>query len=182
MRYGGRVRLLTLAAVVLSLALGAAGCGGDDDSAASVDEWAEELCTSVQEWMDELQQIGDELGDDLSRESLEASAEDANAVTEDFIESLRDLGPPETESENAIDEELDELADIVENERDEIREAVEDAEGLGGAGTALGAIGASVAEMGNAVEQTLRTIDEADTSGEVRNALDDAESCDELRD
>jgi hypothetical protein len=175
------MKLLALAACVASLALVAAGCGGDDE-ASSTDEWAEELCTLAQDWMDELDRIGDELGGDLSRDALESAADDANAVTDEFIEGLRDLGGPDTESGDAVEEEVDELADVVEEERDEIRESVEGAEGLTEIGAALGTIGASIAAMGTAVEETLRTLDDADPSGEVRTALENAESCDQLTD
>jgi hypothetical protein len=176
------MKLVSLAAVIASLALVAAGCGGDDEEeAGSTDEWAQELCTVAQDWMDELERIGDDLGTDLSRDSLETAADEANAATDDFIESIRDLGGPDTESGNAVEEEVDELADIVEAERDQIRDAVDDAEGLGGVGTALGTIGASIAEMGTAVEETLQTIDDADPSGEVETAIDNAEACDSLR-
>jgi hypothetical protein len=172
-----------LVALVAALALVAAGCGGDDEAASSTDEWAEELCTSVRDWQDELDRIGDDLGDaSLSRDSLEEAADEAETATDEFIERLRDLGAPETESGNAVEEEVEELADIVEEEREAIRESVDDIDGLGGVAEALGTIGASIAEMGTAAEQTLRSIDEADASGEVETALDNAESCDELRD
>jgi chromosome segregation ATPase len=177
------VKVLALLACVASLALVAAGCGGDDEAASSTDEWAEELCTTVQDWQDELDRIGEDLGDaSLSRDSLREAADEAETATDDFIERLRDLGAPETESGNAVEEEVDQLADIVEEEREAIRESIDEADGLGGVAEALGTIGASIAQMGEAAEQTLRSIDEADASGELETALDDAESCDELRD
>lgn len=177
------MRLLALLALVASLAFVASGCGGDDEASGSADEWAEEFCSSVQDWMDELQRIGDDLADaSLSADSLRESAEEADAATDDFVERLRDLGAPETESENAVEEEVDELADVVEQEREEIRDSVDDIEGLGDAADALGRVGASIAAMGGAAEQTLESIDEADATGELETAIDNAESCDELRD
>jgi DNA-binding CsgD family transcriptional regulator len=103
---------LALVAVMAALALVAAGCGGDDEAAASADEWAEELCTSVNEWMDELERIGDDLGEaSLSRDSLRDAAEEADTATDDFVQRLRDLGTPETESAPAglTERELDVL-------------------------------------------------------------------------
>jgi hypothetical protein len=181
-RYGGYVKLLALAACVASLGLVAAGCGGDDSSASSTDEWAEEFCTIVQDWGDELERIGGDLGDpsSLTGDAIRDAGEEADAATDDFVESLRDLGAPDTESGNAVEEELEELADTVEAEREEIREVVDDAEGLGGVGEALGTIGASIGEMGTALQQTLQTLDDADASGELETALENAESCDEL--
>jgi archaellum component FlaC len=177
------MRTLALLLLVASLALVGAGCGGDDEAASSTDEWAEELCTTIQDWMDELEQIGDSIGSELSRDAIEQAADDANAVTDEFVESIRDLGGPDTEAGDAVEEEIDEAADIVEDARDDIRAAIDEAEdgGISGVGTALGQIGASIAAMGNAMEQTLRTIDDADPSGEVQDAIDNSAACDELR-
>ena len=52
--------------LLASLALVAAGCGGDDEpTAAPVDEWADGFCTAISTWTDELEQIRDRF-DDLS--------------------------------------------------------------------------------------------------------------------
>ena len=176
------MRLLVLLACVSSLALVAAGCGGDDSEAGSVDEWAEEFCTTVTTWTDELERIGEDFGNgsSLSLDAIREAGEEADTATEEFAESLRDLGAPDTESGNAVEEELEELADTVEAERDELREVIDEAEGLGGVGQALGAIGTSIGEMGTALEQTVQTLDEAEASGELETALENAESCDEL--
>ena len=176
------MKLVALVLCVASLGLVAAGCGGDDTSTTSADEWAEEFCTIVQDWGDELERIGDELGDvsSLSSDSLEEAAGDADAATEDFVESVRDLGAPDTPSGDAVDQELDELADTVEAEREEIRTAVDDADGLGGAADVVGTIGTSISAMGTALQGTLEALDGADAGGELQTALEDAEACDEL--
>ena len=178
------MRLVALIGCVASLAVLAAGCGGDDDeSASSADVWADEFCSTVQSWADELERIGDELGDvsSLTSESIEQAAEDADAETEDFLEQLRDLGGPDTPSGDAVEQEIEELSDAVDAEREDIRQAVEDASGLAGIAEAVGEVGTSVAEMTAAVQQTLEAIDEADVEGEVRTAIDESEACDDLR-
>lgn len=178
------MRLVALVACIASLTIAAAGCGGDDEESSSADAWAEEFCTTVQSWVDDLEQVRDELGDvsSLTSESIEQAAEDADAVTEDFLQELRDLGGPDTPSGDAIEQEVEELSDTVESEREDIREAVDDISGLGGIAQAVGAVGASVAEMSAALQQALEAIDEADVDGEVRTALDESPACDELRD
>ena len=184
LRYGERVKLVALIACVASLAIVAAGCGGgDDDSASSADVWADEFCTTVQSWADELERVRDELGDvaSLSTDSIEQAAEDADAVTDDFLDEIRDLGGPDTPSGDAIEQEVEELSDTVDAEREDIRQAVEDASGLAGIAEAVGEVGASVAEMTSAVQQALQAIDDADVEGEVRTAIDESASCDELR-
>jgi hypothetical protein len=172
-----------LALLVTVLALLAAGCGGDDgDEASSADVWAEDFCTLVTDWEDELERIRDELGDvaDLSSDALETAAEDADAVTQDLIDNLRDLGAPDTPSGDAVEQEVEELGDTIDAEREEIREAVDDADGLAGLAEAVGVVGASLAAMATALEETLRSIDEADAEGELRTALDESPACEEL--
>ena len=174
-----------LALLVAVLALVVAGCGGDDDDddASSADVWAEEFCTHITDWGNELERIRDELGDvsELSADSLEQAGEDADAVTEDLIDNLRDLGAPDTPSGDAVELEVEELGDTIDAEREEIRAAVDDADGLAGLAEAVGVIGASIAEMTAAVEETLRSIDEADVDGELRTAIDESPACEALR-
>jgi ABC-type transporter Mla subunit MlaD len=176
------MRFLVLVVCVASLALVAVGCGGDDESASSADAWADEFCTTVTEWENELDQIGDELGDvsSFTTESLEQAADDADAATDDLIERLRDLGPPDTPSGDAIEQEVEELSDTVEAEREDIREALDDASGLGGLAEAVGQVGTSIAAMTTELEETLRAIDEADADGEVETAIEESEACDEI--
>jgi hypothetical protein len=179
------MRLLALAACVAAFALVAAGCGGDDDddSASSAAAWAEDFCTTVQGWTDELETIADEVGDasSLSSETLEQAGNDADAATEDFIEELRDLGAPETDSGEAIEAEVEEFSDTVDQEREEIRDAVEDADGLAGLAQVVGVVSSSIASMGSAVQATIEAIDTADVNGEVRQALEDEPACDDLQ-
>jgi hypothetical protein len=176
------MKLLALAACVASLALVAAGCGGDDESTTSADEWAEEFCTIVQNWGDELERIGGELGDisSLSRDSLDEAADEVDTATQDFVDEVRDLGAPDTPSGDAVDQELDELADTVDAEREEIRAAVDDADGLAGVADAVGTISTSISAMGTALQETLQALDTSDAGGELETALEEADSCDQL--
>ena len=178
------MRFIALIACVATLGLVAAGCGGDDgDEASSADVWADEVCTTIQEWADGLDVILEDLGDvsSLSEDAVEEAADEADAVTGDFIQELRDLGAPDTPSGDAIEQEVEELADTVDAEREDVRQAVDGADGLGGVAQAVGEVGASVAEMTAAVEQTLEAIDTADVEGEVRTAIDESAACDALR-
>ena len=165
----------------MALALVAAGCGGDDE-ALPAEEWADEFCTLVQDWQDDLVQIGDELQQDLSTESFEEAAEEANSLTEDFVQDLRDLGAPDTESGDVVEQEVEELGDTVDTEREELRQAVEQADDLGGVAQAIGKVGASIAAMTTAAEETLTAIDNADPGGELTTAVEEAPACDELTD
>jgi hypothetical protein len=171
------MRVLALAVAILALV--AAGCG-DDSEASSTDEWAEEFCTLVNDWQTELEGIGDDLEEDVSQDSIEQAAEDADDVTDSFVDDLRALGGPDTESGDVVEQEVEELGDTVDAEREEIRQAVEDADDLGEVAQAFGQVGASLAAMASAVEETLQSIDAADPGGELRTALEETPACDEV--
>jgi hypothetical protein len=176
------MRSFALAVCLASLALVAAGCGGGGGDAASAEAWADDFCTAVTDWTDELEQLGEELGDvsSLTADSIRQAAEDANTATDDFVERLRDLGAPDTESGDEVESEMNELGDELEAQRDAIQQAVEDAEGLGGAAEAVGKIGTSLAAMGTAIQEALQAVEEADVGGELETALEESEACDEI--
>jgi hypothetical protein len=174
---------LALVLVVATLSLVAAGCGGDDEASSSTTEWAEEFCSTTRAWGDELERIADDIDlSSISSEGLEEAATEAREATDDYIEAIRDLGGPDTESGDEIEQSIEALADEVEAERNEIEDAVDDASGLGGAITAARDISSSVAAMFTSLERTFEAIDEADVDGELDTAFDEAESCQGFRD
>jgi len=175
------MRSLAIVVCLASLALIAAGCGGDDGGG-SAEAWADDFCTAVTDWTDELEQLGEELGDvsSLTADSIRQAAEDANTATDDFVQRLRDLGAPDTESGDEVESELNELGDELEEQRDEVQQAVEDVEGLGGAADAVGEIGTALAAMGTAIQEALQAVEDADVGGELETALENSEACDEL--
>ena len=166
------------------LAVVAAGCGGDDEAGSdSTAAWADGFCTSVKSWTDELERIAEELGDvgSLSADSIREAADDADAATDDFVQEIRDLGAPDTESGDTIEQEIEELADAVESEREKLREAAEDAEsGLTETAAAIATLGSAITVLGTALQETLQAIEDADASGELETALEESEACDAL--
>jgi hypothetical protein len=178
---------VTRAAVLVCIALlaaVAAGCGGDDEaSAESTAAWADGFCTAVQSWTDELERIGEDLGDvsSLSGDAIRDAAEQADSATDEFIQELRDLGAPDTESGDVIESEIDELSDAVEDEREKLREAAEDAEsGLTETAAAIATLGSSITVLGTALQETLQAIEDADAGGELETAFEESEACDSL--
>ena len=176
----GRHALGAVAVVLAALALVAAGCGGDDEETSSAAAWAEDFCTSVTEWQDEIERIGDDLLASPSTEALEDASQEASDATDAFIEEVRELGGPETESGQEVEDSVEELTDIVDEEKAEIEAAVEDAEDLTGAAGAVSEIGNSISTMATALQTTLQAIEAGDASGELETALDETPACDEL--
>jgi hypothetical protein len=172
------------AVVITLLALVATGCGGDDDSSAGTDTaaWAADFCTAVTTWTDELQRIGDGLDDPsaLSADAIEQAADDLNVGTEQFVDDVRALGPPDTDSGQEVEDSLEVLADTLETERMDIEDAVQDVSGLSEIPAAISAIGTSLTAMGDAFGDALEALEDADVDGELERALEDTEECDEI--
>jgi hypothetical protein len=173
-------RLAALALAVFAFALLAAGCGDDEEATSSATAWAEDFCTTVTDWQDELDGIADGLSASSSVEDFEDAANEASDATDTFVEELRDLGGPETESGQAVEDSLEELSDTVDAEKTELEEAVDDAEGFTGAAGVISEIGSSVAAMATALQTTLQAIEDGDASGELETALEETPACDEL--
>jgi ABC-type transporter Mla subunit MlaD len=179
---------MAFAAAIGTLALVAAGCGGDDESSAGSTtgsapaEWADGFCTAVSAWTDELQTIGSSIDDpsSLNEDALRQAADDLGAATDNFVEDVRGLGAPDTESGQAVQDSLDTLADTLDTEKADIETAVDDASGITGLATAISAIGTSLTAMGTAFQNTLQAIEDADASGELETALKDSSACDTI--
>jgi hypothetical protein len=175
---------VAIAFAIVSLTLLASGCGGDDESTSETGTaaWAADFCTAVTTWTDEVQRIGDDIDDPsaLSADAIEQAADDLNAATEEFVDDLRALGPPETESGQEVEDSLEALADTLDTERTDIQEAVDDVSGLSDIPAAISAFGTSLAAMGDAFGNALQAVEAADAGGELEQTLEDTEECDEL--
>jgi hypothetical protein len=179
-----RLGLVALLLLVASLALTAAGCGGDNEpsGATAADEWADGFCTAVTTWTDELQRIGDSLGDpsSLSRDAIEQAAQEASRATDQLVDDIRALGTPDTESGQEVRDTLDTLADTLDTEKADIEQAVEGISGLTGLPAAITTIGGSLSAMGSALQDAQDAIDEADVDGELKAAFEQSDACNEV--
>ena len=114
----------TLAALSIGFVLAlAAGCGGDD---AGAEAWAGDVCSSVQEWRENLTSlVVDAQVEGLSAESVRTAIDGGVEATQRLRDQLEDLGPPDTEAGDEIEQELDELADEVVEQVEAARDEAE---------------------------------------------------------
>lgn len=176
-----RVLTAGLLVLVLSLTLVSAGCGGDDEPEASpTAEWVDAFCTAVTDWTNELEQIGGTLTSLLTTEALEEAADDVSTATDDFVEEVRGLGAPDTDSGQAIEDAVQDLADVAEAEKANVEEAVEEASGATGVAGAISTIGTSLSAMATAFQTTFQAFDDADVDGELETAFEESAACDEI--
>jgi uncharacterized phage infection (PIP) family protein YhgE len=169
-----------LASGTAALALVAAGCGGGDESSSSpTEEWADSFCTAITTWKDSLTSVTEQFSSSssLTSEALTDAANDAKSSTETFVDELRALGPPETESGEAVKSSVDELSNTVESEVAKIESAAEGVSGLTDLPSAITSITTSISAMSSALSSTVQTAESADVSGELRTALEDTPAC-----
>jgi methyl-accepting chemotaxis protein len=174
------MKLVALTTCVASLAFVVSGCGGGDRTSPA--EWAESFCIATRDWSNEIERITEDIPElsGLSIETLGDAAGEAREATDGYVEKLRALDAPDIESSEQLATSIDELADEVDSEAEEIEDAVEDASGVTGLATAGRDISSSVAAMFTALARTSEAIENADVGGELEQAFDDAEACDEI--
>ena len=175
-------RIVALAACVAFFALVAAGCGGDDESSSQTEEWASSACSAVTTWKSDLEQAAQPLSDlsSLSEESIRQAADDAKTATATLADDLKGLGRPETGSGEEVENAVNDLATELESSAAEIETAVEGVSSLADLSSAVGTITATLTTLGTTVESAVQMLADADVSGELKTAFDQADSCKDL--
>ena len=172
------IRRLGLLAVVLALATtpALAGCGGDEENA--TEQWAGEVCTQLSTWVTGVEEAITPLTANplsLDKTAVQAATEDVRGATDELVDSLADLGRPETESGEQAKSQLDELATQLQQQVDEVEQAA-DADSL-----SIVTVTAALATASSAVRSSFESLESIDSDGELRDGFENAESCDSLR-
>jgi uncharacterized protein YoxC len=174
------LRMLVVSLVAVSLA---AGCGGDDDgsSGTSTSEWADGLCTAINDWTGSLTEATDSLRESPSVDGLKSAVDDLQAATGTFVDEVKGLGTPDTESGEQAKDAIDQLADDVDGEVDEMKSAADDVSSLSGVPEALSTISGSLASIGQQVSSALSDVGQVDPGGELQDAFEQSDACQDLR-
>lgn len=180
-------RGLALIGVVTAVGFLATGCGSGGSSstttttgATAAADWADGFCTAVTSWEDELNTIGKDLRSSPSKDGLQQAADGVKSANQKLSDDLKALGTPDTESGQQVKQSVDDLSTTLNNELTTIEDAAKNASGISGLASAASTIGTSLKTMGTAVSSTLTTIDNADATGEMKTAFDQASSCSDL--
>jgi hypothetical protein len=171
----------TLAVLCGALALLAAGCGGDESSSK---QWADDFCTSVGDWRNEVEEAAADLADpgSIDEQTLDEAVRKAVAATDDLLADLGQLGPPETDAGDEIEQQLNDLEDVLRARASQTRKALEQpASSVSDAFARLATIAAQLADSAKAVEQTIARVRRLDPAGELEQALRTSDACDGLR-
>ena len=180
-----------IAAVALGLVaivIAAVAMRLSDDEPPTTQEWADAVCTSLSDWRTSIGDIADVSGEQLSADLLRERIDDAASATSELVTDLRDLGPPDLESGDELEQELDDLTADLEASFDELEENAEAAADAP-AGQLLGnlsALASAFAALQSQIGQAVTALQDADVAeeskAELQSAFADAPSCQSLQD
>ena len=171
-------RRLGLLAVVLALATisAVAGCGGDEENAS--EQWAGDVCSQLSTWVTSVQDAVSSLTANplsLDKAAVQAATKDVKAATDELVNGLADLGPPQTDSGEQAKSELDDLGSQLQQQVGQVEQEAK-------AGSlSLVTVTSALATASSAVRSTYDSLQSLDTGGELRDGFENAGSCDSFR-
>jgi hypothetical protein len=158
----------------------------DDDGPQTTEEWAGEVCTSLSDWRDSITSLADVSGEPLTADTLRDKLGEAEDATSDLVTQLRDLGPPDLEEGDELEQQLDESAEDLESRFDDLKENAEAAADAPASEflQQLAGLASDFAALQTAISTTVSSLENAnvaeDSKAELQQAFADAPSCQAL--
>ena len=158
----------------------------DDDGPQTTEEWAGEVCTSLSDWRDSITSLADVSGEPLTADTLRDKLGEAEDATSDLVTQLRDLGPPDLEEGDELQQQLDESAAELESRFDDLKESAEAAADAPASEflQQLAGLTSDFAALQTAISTTVSSLENAnvaeDSKAELQQAFADAPSCQAL--
>jgi uncharacterized phage infection (PIP) family protein YhgE len=176
------------AAVLLTatLAIAAAGCGGSEPS--SEEDWAGDVCSAVGDWQDQLEKSATEIRAQIESPgagtlaAIESEIQEGVDASKELADDLKSLEPPDTESGEQAQQELDSLADQVEETVDKTKETIDslpENASLSEVATTVAPLLPSLQALATNVSATLASVQER--GSELKEGFDKADSCEQYR-
>jgi hypothetical protein len=160
----------------------AAGCGEEESGPGA---WAGDVCSSVQEWRENLTSLAvDAQMEGLSPDTVMTAIEGGVEATSRLRDQLDDLGPPDTEAGDEIEQELDALADSVMETAEEARdraEALPENQSVPELIQSLMTIARDLQSVAGEAEATFDELEELEPGRELEEAFESSEDCQDLR-
>lgn len=161
----------------------------DDESSPTTTEWAGSVCTSLATWKTSIESLADVSSGTLNAETLELKIDDAQAATQTLVTELKDLGSPDLDSGDELQQQLSSVADEIQADVDMLKQGAEQASEAGSTQEFLSELAALAPQFQALLEQVSTAIAELqdanvaeDAKAELQAAFADAESCQQLQD
>ena len=164
---------------VVALATLAAACGGKSSSSQSTSaaDWANGLCSAVSTWSTSVRTQTTSLKGNVTEDSLKSASAEVTKATDEFVDDLKGLGTPDTESGKKAKETLDKLGGQLKTDAQTIDKAVKDVSGTSGALQAVSTVSSTLVTVGDQVTTAFTSIQQLDTKGELDKAFRNSEEC-----
>jgi hypothetical protein len=175
-----------VAVIVIAAVLGRV----KDDDSGSVDTatWAESVCASLVDWRSSITSLADVSGETLTPELLGEKLDDAEAATDELVTELEDLGPPDLEAGDQVEQALDDAVGGLRTSYASLQAQAQDAVGVESPTEFLQALAALAPEFQsllNQIRDTVASLQSAslfgEASAELEQAFASAGSCQELQ-
>ena len=159
----------------------------DDDGPQTTEEWAGEVCTSLSDWRDSITSLAEISGEPLTADTLRDKLGEAGDATSDLVAQLRDLGRPDLEEGDELQQRLDESANELESRFDDLKESAEAAADAPASELLqqLAGLASDFAALQTAISTTVSSLENAnvaeDSKAELQQAFADAPSCQSLQ-
>jgi hypothetical protein len=173
------IAAIVIAAVAMRLS--------DDDGPQTTEEWAGEVCTSLSDWRVSITSLADVSGESLTADTLRDKLGEAEDATSDLVTQLRDLGPPDLEEGDELQQQLDESTAELESSFDDLKESAEAAADAPATEflQQLAGLASDFAALQTAISTTVSSLENADvgedSKAELQQAFADAPSCQSLQ-
>jgi hypothetical protein len=158
-----------------------------DSGPQSTEEWAGSVCTSLSDWRDSIRSLADVSGEPLTADSLRGKVDDADSATSTFVSELQDLGAPDLEAGDQLEEELDASVAQLESSYDVLKESANSAADAPASEflQELAGLASDFAALQTAIATTVTTLQNAnvaeESKAEVQQAFANAPSCQSLQ-
>jgi hypothetical protein len=159
----------------------------DDDGNPTTAAWADSVCSSLATWKSSIQSLTDVSAGDLNAETLEQKVGEAETATTTLVSELKDLGPPDLESGDALEPELSSSADNLQSSFDSLKQSAEQASQATSPAEFLKGLAALAPQFQALLDDVSATIGDLqnadvadDAKAELQRAFDDSESCQQL--
>jgi hypothetical protein len=172
---------------VVAIVVAAVAMRLSDDGPPTTSEWAESVCSSLVDWRESITSLADVSGEPLTQDSLRDRLDDAEAATSDLVSELRDLGAPDLDAGDELEEQLDESVGQLEAGFESLKESAEEAADAPASEflQELAGLASDFAALQTAIGSTVSTLENAnvaeESKAELQQAFAEAPSCQSLQ-
>lgn len=167
-------------ALLVVLAVVAAGCGGSSDKKAN-EAYANSVCTAIGNWGQQIKSIATSFSAGVSQSSLQTSITQAEAATKTLLTQIKAVPPPDSSQGQAAKQQLDQLTTDINNTVDAAHTALTELQ----ANPSAAAVSATVATLAPQVQSLASETNSAistlkSAGGSLASAFKSTDSCKSL--